>query len=273
MARKAAHPDKQLFDYLSGTLDAPSAQEVEKHLATCFDCARAAELVRALKSTPRGGGSATLESDKEHPDAGQLAALFYGKAVGATPADTAAHVAKCQSCAMEISEYARAEAAASVYKPGHQVRGAVPPAAWEMIREWEDSSFAKLKSESEMIGHELLAKLFGLLSERKDWRGEARRRTADSSARKSQLEGVPVVVVDRSGELRSVEIFERVTDATGADVLRLAEQSERFDDKTVHVLHEIDGRQRVASYRIRTGSIRLEEASAEETADYFIIED
>ena len=273
MARKAAHPDKQLFDYLSGALDAPSAEEIEKHLATCFDCARAAELVQALKSTPRREGSATPESDNEHPDAGQIAALFYGTAVGATPADTAAHVAMCQSCAMEISEYARAEAAASVYKPGQQVRGAVPAAAWEMIREWEESSFAKLKPESEMIGQELLSKLFGLLSERKDWLREPSRRTADSSAGKSQLEGVPVVVVDRSGELRRVEIFEKVTDATGADVLRHAEQSQRFDDKTVYVLHETGGRQRVASYRISTGSIRLEEASAEETADYFIIED
>ena len=83
-----------------------------------------------------------------------------------------------------------------------------------------------------------------------------------------------MIVVDRSGQLRSVEMFEKSIDESGADVLRHAEKSERFNQKTVHVLHDAEGRQRVASYRIRFDSIQIEEASsAEETADYFIIED
>lgn len=272
MAKKSAHPDRHLFDYMSGTLDALSAREVEEHLAACSECARTSDLVRVLRSASRGGSLTTQEPGTEHPDASQIAALFYGKASGARR-ETAAHVATCRSCTEEISEYARADAAASAYKPAEHARGEVPAAAWDMIRDWEESSFAKPKPASEVISHELLAKLFNLLSERKDWLREVRRSTADSRAGASSFEGVPVIVVDRSGRLRTVELFEKGTDANGADILRHADKSERFDEKTVHVLHEAGGRQRVASYRVQLDSIRFEEVSAEETADYFIIED
>lgn len=272
MARKAAHPEKQLFDYLSGRLEAASAREVEEHLAACSECSRIFGLISALKSARPFEGPHTREARSEHPNPSDVAGFFYGKPAS-DRAETAAHVATCQSCAEEISEYARADAAAAAYKPAEHFQGKVPTAAWEMIREWEESSFAKPKPAAEMIGQELIEKLFGLLSKRQDWLRDARRSTTDSQEGKSSLDGIPVIVVDRSGQLRSVEIFERVTDASGADVLRHVEQSERFDDKTVHVLHETGGRQRVASYRVRSDSIRLEEASAEEMGDYFIIED
>jgi len=264
-----------LFDYLSGALDAAAVHEVEEHLAECSECASAAELVRGLRSVRRPESSTTLERGNDHPDAGEIAALFYGKAASAR-AETAAHVATCRSCAEDIAEYARAEVAASAYKPAEHPRGEVPAATWQMIGEWEESSFAKPKPASDVISQELLARLSSLLGERKDWLCEAHRSTADSPAGKSQLEGVPVIVIDRSGQFRRIEIFEKVTDASGADVLRHVEKSERFDEKTVHVLHDSDGRQRVVSYRVQFDSIRLEEAGGDEETgrtDYFIIED
>jgi putative zinc finger protein len=262
MARKPAHPDRQLFDYLSGSLEASSAGRVEQHLNGCSECARAARLFRTLKSMRQ----VSAEGGLVHPDASEIAALFYSKS-SARP-QTAAHVATCQSCAEDLSQYARAEAAASLYNPAEQALGEVPASSWEMIGEWEESSFAKPRPATEVIGQELLAKLFNLIGERRNWL-----RDADSAAGTANTEGVSVIVVDRSGEVRSVEMFERVTDASGADVLRHADRSERFDNKPVHVLHEADGRQRVVSYRVQSDTIRFEEESSEERADFFIIED
>jgi hypothetical protein len=143
-----------------------------------------------------------------------------------------------------------------------------------MIREWEESSFAKPRPASDVISQELLSKLFKLVDERRDWLREARPTTTDAAAGAEKPKAVPVIVVDRSGQLRSVEIFEKAIDASGADVLRHAEKSSRFDEKIVHVLRDAEGQQRVASYRVRLDSIRIEEANrAEETADYFIVED
>ena len=272
MAIKPAHLDRQLFDYLSGALGTPAVQEVEQHLAECPECAAAAELFRALKSTRRAEVS-TAREPGEHPDASEIAALFYGKSSRAR-AETAAHVANCRSCAEEISEYARAEAAASAYNPAEHVSGEVPATSWEMIREWEESSFATPRPASDVIGQELLSKLFKLVGERRDWLREARPTTTDAAAGAAKPKAVPVIVVDRSGQLRSVEIFEKVTDLSGAGVLRHAAKSERFDNKAVHSLHDAGGRKRVVSYRVQNDSIRLEEASGEEgPADYFIVED
>ncbi len=50
MAKRSAHPDKQLFDYLNGALDARDGQVIEQHLADCAGCASVADLVRSLKS-------------------------------------------------------------------------------------------------------------------------------------------------------------------------------------------------------------------------------
>ena len=274
MAMKPAHLERQLFDYLNGALGASAVQEVEQHLAECPECAAAAELLRALKSARRSEVSAAREPERvEHPDASDIAAVFYGKSSPAR-AETAAHVANCRSCAEEISEYARAEAAASAYNPADHVSGEVPAASWEMIREWEESSFAKPRPASEVISQELLSKLFKLVGERRDWLREARPTTTDAAAGAEKPKPVPVIVVDRSGQLRSVEIFEKVTDLSGAVVLRHAAKSERFDNKAVHLLHDAGGRKRVVSYRVQNDSIRLEEASGEEgPTDCFIVED
>ena len=119
MARKQAHPDRQLFDYLSGALDARAAQSVEQHLAACSECGSAAELVRVLKS------ARPTSPDSRHPDAGEIAALFYVKSARAR-AETTAHVAVCRSCANEIGEYAG---------PKPRLRSTTPP-----TRLWPGSS-------------------------------------------------------------------------------------------------------------------------------------
>jgi anti-sigma factor RsiW len=266
MARTPAHPDKQLFDYLNDSLKESSARRVEQHLHGCSQCARAAALFRALKSTRVSVG------DLPHPDASEIGALFYGKSSIASPRTTA-HVATCRSCAEELSEYSRAEAAASLYNPAERASGSVPAASWEMIREWEESSFARPRPATEVIGQELLAKLFNLVGERRDWLRDPRRTTTDLPAGTAHTDSVTVVVVDRSGEVRSVEIFLKETDASGAELLRHADKSERFDNRAVHVLHDADGRQRVASYRVQCDTIRFESASSEEKADFFIIEE
>lgn len=268
MARKPTHPDRQLFDYLSGTLEASSARRVEQHLDGCSQCARAAGLFRTLKSTQR----VSTATDVAHPDASEIAALFYSKSSSARP-QTAAHIATCQSCAEELSAYARAEAAASLYNPAERASGQVPAASWKMISEWEESSFAKPRPATEVLGQELLAKLFNLIGERRDWLRDAHRTATAPAAGTVNTKGVSVIVVDRSGEVRSVELFEKVTDANGADVLRHADKSARFDNKAVHVLHDAGGRQRVVSYRVQCDTIRFEEASSEERTDYFIIEE
>lgn len=269
MATRPAHPDKQLFDYLNDALEEPSARRVEQHLSGCSECARTAQLFRALKSTR----PVLTAGVQPHPDASEIAALFYGKASIPRPL-TAAHVATCRSCAEELSEYARAEAAASLHDPAGRASGEVPAASWEMIREWEESSFAQPRPATEAISQELLAKLFNLVGEGRNWLRDARRTTANPPAGTTHTDAVTVIVVDRSGEVRGVEIFLKETDASGANVLRHAENSERFDNNAVHVLQDAEGVQRVASYRVQCDTIRFEDASsAEEGTDFFIIEE
>jgi putative zinc finger protein len=269
MAKRAAHPDRQLFDYLKGALDPPASQMIERHLADCAECASVADLARALKSD--AGGSSQIsniksEISKEHPDVSALASFFYARPPRARNPQVAAHVAVCKSCATEMSEYARAESAASRYDTAEAVRGEMPAQAWEMIREWEESSFAKPKAASEAISQKLLAKLLSLLSEQRDRFSEAE----DASAGI-----VPVIVVDREGEVRSVEMFKKIR---GANILEHAEKSERFDNKPVHVLLDFgEGNRIILSDRIRRDTVRLKQPARQEAelrhADYFIIED
>lgn len=270
MATKPAHPDKQLFDYLNGVLEASSAGRVEQHLKGCPECARAAALFRTLKSTRQ----VSTAEDVTHPDASEIAALFYRKSSSARP-QTAAHVAICRSCADELSQYARAESAAVLYSPAARASGEVPAASWAMIHEWEESSFAKPRPAREVLGQELLSTLFNLIGERRDWLRDAQQMAANSAGRTSITETVSVIVVDRSGEVRSVEIFEKLTDASGADVLRHADKSERFDNKAVHVLLDLGGAKRVVNSEIiRKDSVRFPALEDRQTgADYFIIED
>jgi anti-sigma factor RsiW len=284
--KRSAHPDARLFDYLKGALDAEARDSVEEHLAGCAGCAAVAGLVRALKDDAgRSGGdeSQTQNADPRilagHPAVSELASFFYSKSPRSADRATAAHVARCRSCAEEIAEYARAERASSGHAPPAAAVGEVPAAAWGMIREWEESSFARPKAAGEAIGREMLEKLFNLLSEQKDWLRDARRSVMAQSPGEGETQRlVPVIVVDRSGQLRGVEVFERVKDADGESVLKHAEKSDRFDKKPLHALLDFGDKDRVVvTDHINQDTARLRQASRPDAklrrADYFIIED
>jgi len=278
VVKKSAHPNGQLFDYLSGALDAQSHLSVEEHLSECADCRAVADVVRALKTEASRSHNLKSQASEEHLSVRELASLFYSKSPrGRNRA--AAHIARCQSCAEEIAQYARAESAASSYNPAQADKGEVPAAVWEMINEWEESSFAKPKPASLAISQEMLAKLFELLGEQKDWLIDAKQTATARTSHEGETPNlVPVIVVDRSGQLRSVEMFERVSDTGEESILTHIEKSERFDKKPVHALLDFGEESRVViSDRINHDTVRLQQASRSDAklrrADYFIIED
>lgn len=278
MAKDAAHPALRLFEYLNGAVDEKAAQLIEAHLRVCNDCASVARLVRALKESGleiyREGQSqlSTLKSPTfgEHPDLSELASFFYAESRRPGSSNVATHVALCNSCGEAIAQYARAERAAAEYKPTIVTAGQVPAKAWEMIRDWEESSFAKLKPASEVLGQELLDRLTHFLNERNVSQLESGASRLDSAER------IPVLIVTSSGEVRGVEFFEREVDSTGASVLRHSEGSARFDNKPLHALLDFGEDSFVLSKLIRRDTIRLEQARPEEEsrcANYIIIED
>jgi hypothetical protein len=291
MPKKLSHPDRQLFDYLNGALGEPYIRAVEDHLSECADCALMARLINSLKAEfgvlasdvtradespdakAQGSDLKSSVSD-EHPNISELASFFYGNRSRARR-QVAAHVAVCGSCAAEIAQYARAEREASAHVSSLTATGA-SPAAWEMIREWEESSFAVPKPAIEAIGQELLDKLSELFVERNE---QLREMAQDVSGKMSAAEGelVPVAIVDREGELRGVEMFERTTGPRGASILKHTAESTRFDNKPVHALLDFgEGTSVVVSDRIRKNTARLKLARPRaklRRADYFIVED
>lgn len=283
MVKKSAHPDIQLFDYLNGAAEAKAAQAIEEHLSHCEDCASLAALVCKLKETaaseptPEGSSGASQPAShvsREHPDTNELASFFYANSRPADSSRVAMHVALCSSCTEAIAQYARAEHIASKYKPEKALTEEMPAKAWEMIRDWEDSSFAQLKPASEVLGKELLSQLFSLFDARTH---EVSERTHEVS-RSQDASRIPVLVVSRSGEVRGVEFFERMVDSTGAKVLKHAEGSQRFDNRLVHALLDYGEKEPVLiSELIRSDTLRLEHTPREEDklrrVDYFIIEE
>lgn len=280
---KSAHPDIQLFDYLNGAAEAEAAQVIEEHLSLCEDCTSLAALVCKLKeaaaSEPNRESSSRASQlgshvSREHPVTNELASFFYANSRPADSSRVAMHVALCSSCTEAIAQYARAEHIASEYEPAKAMPGEVPAKAWEMIRDWEDSSFAQLKPASEVLGEELLNRLFSLFDART-------RQVSDRShevSRSQDAGRIPVLVVSRSGEVRGVEFFERMIDSTGVKVLKHAEGSQRFDNRLVHALLDYGEEEPVLiSELIRSDTLRLEHAPREEEklrrVSYFIIEE
>lgn len=295
-----SHPDIQLFEYLNGAADAEGGQVIEAHLSICEECASVAAVVRALKEAASGSsgkGQAQISNLRsrisgEHPDISELASFFYAKARRAESSSVATHVALCGSCREAIAQYARAERAAAEYKPAKEATGGVPAKAWEMIRDWEESGFAQVRPASEVLGDELLVRLAWLLKEREPT--EQRKSFADNALRDHAIrsnvprasgsqpndrpERVPVVVVSRSGELRTVEMFEQIIDSGGTIVLRHVEGSERFDNKAVHLLLDFGEKEPVVvSELVRKDRVRMPQSLAREDqprrTDYLIIED
>ena len=259
-------------------MDGPSSQAIDEHLAACDDCRAIVSLAGALRQGIRQS-TAGLDPAETHPDVSEVASFFYGKPPKSSRAATAAHVASCQHCARELAAYASAEHAAIEYSPSRSLSAEFPAAAWELIRDWEESSFAQQKSATYAVSQEMIEKLTQLLARRKEDLLASHRETVthpESGSRRAAL--VPVMVVDRSGSLRGVEMFERATDAMGADVLKYTGEAERFDRKPFHALLDFgDSNRVVVSDLILRDEIRLprvERADCEpRQADYFIVED
>ncbi|MEK6289653.1 MAG: zf-HC2 domain-containing protein [Acidobacteriota bacterium] len=284
MVKKRAHPDNRLFDYLSGAVDENAARSIEAHLSVCDDCASVAGLVRELKESAselnsEGQSQISTLKSQEHPDISELASFFYSKTRRAVRSGIASHLALCRSCGEAIAQYARAEKAAAEYKPVGVVDSEVPAKAWEMIRDWEDSSFAKLKPATEVLSQELLTRLARILNEQaQEAGGFGQEISRSQNVQQTEEAGrVPVLVVSRSGEVRSVEFFERAVDSTGARILRHSEGSLRFDNRLVHALLDFGEKDPfVVSNLIRRDTIRLEQTRPDEESrrtDYVIIED
>jgi hypothetical protein len=276
MSKKSTHPIR-LFDYLSGALDEQGAREVEEHLEVCEDCASAVEVVKAMKAEI---SDLKLDISDRHPDVSELERLFYGRPRGESRA-IAAHVAVCRSCVDEMAEYARAERAASSYSPSRDTAAAIPAAAWEMIREWEESSLVKPKSLTKAASQEVFANLAELLSSRKDELRELAREQIERESEKAfpdKLELVPVIIVDHEGHFRGVEMFQKANDYRGASVLKQVEKTNRFDKKPFQAFLDFGEKSYVViSDLVRRDTVRLQHVTHPDRtlrdADYFIIEE
>ena len=259
-------------------MDGPSRQVIDEHLSACNDCRVIVSLTDTLRR-PSEPSAINPEPDETHPDVSEIVSFFYGKPPKSSRAATASHVASCHHCARELAEYARAEHAAAEYIPSRSSSAEFPSAAWELIRDWEESSFAQQKFATYALSHDMIEKLTRLLAEKKEDLLASRKGTvthSESGSRRAVL--VPVMVVDRLGSLRGVEMFERATDAMGADVLKYTGEAERFDRKPFHALLDFgDSNRVVVSDLILRDEIRLprvERADCEpREADYFIVED
>ena len=252
-----------MFQYLGGGLDEQAASKIEAHLSGCPDCSAVASAVRTLK--------AEAPAEGPHPGISELASFFYGESNSAT----ARHAATCASCSDELALYAQAERIAAGYKP--EAGGEVPRAAWEMVRDWEESSYAKPRPEGEALSHEMLTRLVHLLSERKDQLLDMKRDVIANSSPGESPDAVPVLIIDRSGEFRGVEIFHR-EEGGAAGILKHPESSGRFDNRAIHALLGFKDREPVVITEvIRRDAIELNRISRlgsdPDRADYFIIED
>lgn len=236
---KSAQSKKELFDDLRETLKAQ------------------ADHLKAEQNADR------------HPDVSELASFFYGKSNQPT---TSAHLAICQSCAEEIALYARAESAAADFTPGKKTAAKVPAAAWQMIEEWQDNRFARPKAQNETVSAAMLTKFARLLAARKDFKAERKAVT------KAAPNHVPVIIVNRSGDFRGIEVFEQSEGKGGEITLKPANQSSRFDNQELHaLLHQGSKKYDVESFPIERNKVRVGRLANQETgsrlADYFIIED
>src|ERR1051325_5496853 len=160
----------------------------------------------------------SLEADQaatSHPDADELAAFCSGTS---NRPGTAAHVAACQSCSEEVALFARAERAAAAERPNRKEAGKIPAAAWQMIRDWESNSVARPKSQSETLSAAMLTKLARLIADRKEFKAG---RKAVTRVAANQ---VPVIVLNRRGDFRGIELFERSEGRGGEITLKPVDQ-------------------------------------------------
>ena len=226
------------------------------------------EPVESLRALLKARAEA-VASAAEHPSTSELASFFYGSASGK---GVRAHVAVCQSCAAELALYAQAERTAEKQERQEKTAAEIPAVAWQLIRDWEESDFARPKAEGEARNADLLNRLAQVVATRKDIR----------QARKSVLarepNRVPVVVVNRSGELRGVEVFKRAAGKRGETTLVPAEPLTRYENVEIHALVYQDAKTYdIASYRVVRNTVRVgaapKEGQAAVQTDFFIIEE
>jgi hypothetical protein len=275
----------KLLDYLGGRLNERAGRTVERHLAICGDCASLAALARLLKDESQ---AERLSPSDCHPDTSELAAFFYEKSPKARSAATAAHVALCRDCANDLALYARAEQSASLHDASRAETARVPDAAWEMIRDWQESSFARPKPASEWSSPQALDRLSEALSRRKDELLNLANRALKLDAAGQEMMPseqdadrvgpVPVIIVNRSAQFRGVEMFEKSEGPHGTSILKHPEKSHRFDNKEFHALLDF-GEQSfiVVTDFIKRDKVRLQRVTRPDgqlrRADYFIVED
>jgi hypothetical protein len=266
MVKKSSHPDINLFDYLNNSVDDGTRQEIDAHLSTCDECNNLARLVHAIRSTAEAvSGELGAESSAEfdsHPSTNELASFFYTKSEQPEQAKVGGHLSLCRSCMEAMAQYAYSEKLAANYSYAGKLE-AVPAKAWELIREWENSSFAQLKPASEVLGREFLDRVATLLNK------------PETGSQQETAERVPVLVLSSSAEMRGVEFFEPSVDSKGGDILKHSEGSERYDNKPVHALFDFGDDSFVVSNVIKRDTIRIERTRPEESKHtaYIIIED
>jgi hypothetical protein len=259
--KQSEHPEEELVEYTAGRLTGEPARAISEHIAACPECKLLVESLAAI-----GNRISPSTTTRWHPPVGQLAEFFYSEGQEQQASAIAAHVSVCAGCAEEIAQYAQAEAAAERFEVSRGATARIPPAAWKLIHEWETSPFARPKDSHELANDELMQKLSSLL----ELNPPARSREA-GELRISALVGV--TVIDRSGRVIGVEMFEKVEGG-----LKHAKQSARFDAMPVHALLEFaEGKRMVVSDRIRGDRIEIADrdafASGPLCEDYFIVED
>ena len=246
---------------------------IDEHVSSCGECGALMKVVKDLADDVK-----SLAKASDHPDASELASLYYGSIPNSASSSTAAHVARCRDCASQLAEYARAERAANEYQPARAKSGEAPSRAWELIREWEESIFAVPKEAEYTLSREMIAKLARRLTESKEELEAKRGDLTHPVSGEERAHLVPVMVVDRSGEVRGIEMFEKAADQRGGEVLSYVGASDRFDQKPFHALLDFGDQKRVVVtdlvVRDKIRLPRVDRADAElRGADYFIIED
>jgi hypothetical protein len=274
-------------------MPAANARAIEEHLGVCSDCSTTVAILGALRRDQKNRVAASLRASAAsdslargtqlpdepllHPDVSEIASFFYGKSSEQRRALVASHVALCPECAESLAVYAQAEHAASQYEPSKGQLLQFPAKARELINDWENSSFAKPRTPAETMDGRTLDKLIAFFREhRDDLREVVRSSFTQSRGTVFAFELVPVAVVTHGGELMGVELFERIPDEPGTELLEHADRSERLNRRKLHaVVQSAGGSVTVVSEQIDRYGTRLRYSSATRGArtDYFVFED
>ena len=124
----------------------------------------------------------------------------------------------------------------------------------------EENEIAKTKNQTNAISQDSLRRLAKVLAEREEVKGQF-----------VSHRHIMVVVMNREGEIRGFEKFEKSETASGI-TLKHAEQSARFADRELHAVSDQGGKEyEIASFKIERDRVRLGKLAPR--ADYFIIED